>query len=498
MIVVSSLLAGIVLVVILLVLNLTVAIGTINAIIFYANIIYSNRRVYFGQSNLTFIPILISWLNLDIGIDTCFFEGMDVYAKTWLQLAFPVYIIFLVFMIIWVSSCSSKFSRLLGKRDPVATLATLVLLLYTKLLETIITTFSFARFQYSNHTTSLRWLPDANVEFGRGKHIGLICVAILILLLCLVYTILILLWQWFLHCSRSKLFKWTRNHKLHSFINTYHTPHNAKHRYWTGILLLVRIIVYIITAVSASSDQPITPLSTVGIMCCLLLYKTALIIRVYKNWLLNSMEVFTYFNIAIFALITSYTVAIPSSQNKETLHITFAYLSFGASLILFVIVIAYHTYRYGCSSFYTSDQIAKFGRKIRHKGQSDHGSFSANDILDAIDNPRARPGDATVPTRTVIALTNHDESTADTTPPNQPTIPGEHSLTVLNNSANQPEQDNNDIVVSTLRIFTSKSAKATTQPQGAAKRPKPKLLYYSTEHHSKNITKPLLDDEDNL
>ena len=170
-IIIASLLSGIVLVVILLVLNLTVAIGTMNAIIFYANIVYSNRRVYFGQLNLTFVPVFISRLNLDIGIDTCFFEGMDAYAKTWLQQAFPVYIIFLVFMIIWVSSCSSKFSHLLGKRDPVATLATLILISYTKLLETITATFSVAKFRFSNHTTSLRWLPDANIEFSRGKHI---------------------------------------------------------------------------------------------------------------------------------------------------------------------------------------------------------------------------------------------------------------------------------------------------------------------------------------
>ena len=498
LIIISSLLAGVVLVVILLVLNLTVAIGTMNSIIFYANIIYSNRRVYFGQSNLTFIPVFISWLNLDIGIDTCFFEGMDAYAKTWLQLAFPVYIIFLVFMIIWVSSCSSKFSRLLGKRDPVATLATLILLSYTKLLETIITTFSFATFRYSNHTTSLRWFPDANIEFSKGKHIALICVAVLILLVCLVYTTLIFMWQWFLHCSRSKLFKWTKNHKLHSFINTYHTPHNAKHRYWTGMLLLLRVIVYIITAVSASSDQPITPLSTVAIMCCLSLYKTALIIRVYKNWLLNSMEVFVYFNIAIFALITSYTVANPPSQNKEILHVTFAYLSVGATLILFMIVIAYHAYRYGCSSLYTSGQISKFGRKIRHQGQSDHSGLSVNnDILDAIDNPRARSGHTNIPTRTVIALANHEKSTTAAFPPNQPITPEEHSLTMVH--SDKQEQGNNGSVVNTLKTFTSKSVKATMQPQGAtAKRAKPKLLYYSAEHRSENITKPLLNDEDKI
>ena len=34
-------------------------------------------------------------------------------------------------------------------------------------------------------------------------------------------------------------------------------------------------------------------------MCCLLLYKTVLIIRVYKSWLLNS---FLYFNTVVFTI----------------------------------------------------------------------------------------------------------------------------------------------------------------------------------------------------
>ena len=253
---------------------------------------------------------------------------------------------------------------------------------------------------------------------------------------------------------------------------------------------------YIITAISASSDQPITPLSTVAIMCCLLLYKTALFIRVYKNWLLNSTEVFMYFNIAIFALITSYTVANPPSQNKEILHITFVYLSIGATAILFMIIIAYHTYRCGCSKFYSSDKITKFVRKIRYKDQSDHGSLSVNDILDAIDSPRARSGGATVPTRTVVALTNYEESTAVATPSSQPITTGEHSSSVVH--SDQLEQDSNESAVNAFRNFTSKSARETTQFQGTGKRAKPKLLYYSTEHYSKSITKPLLDDEDNL
>ena len=95
-------LSGIGLVALILALNLTVAVGTLNAIIFYANIMAANQSAFFPTSEVSFasVLILISWLNFDLGIDTCFIDGMDTYIKTWLQLAFPVYIIFLVIVVI--------------------------------------------------------------------------------------------------------------------------------------------------------------------------------------------------------------------------------------------------------------------------------------------------------------------------------------------------------------------------------------------------------------
>ena len=48
--------------------------------------------------------IFVAWLNLDIGIDVCFIDGLDAYIKTWLQLAFPAYIISLIVMVIIVST----------------------------------------------------------------------------------------------------------------------------------------------------------------------------------------------------------------------------------------------------------------------------------------------------------------------------------------------------------------------------------------------------------
>ena len=43
------------------------------------------------------LSVFIAWINLDFGIETCFYSGMDTYQKTWLQFAFPLYILLLIY-----------------------------------------------------------------------------------------------------------------------------------------------------------------------------------------------------------------------------------------------------------------------------------------------------------------------------------------------------------------------------------------------------------------
>ena len=340
-ILVVSIIAGIGLVILLLALNLTVAVGTLNAIIFYANIVAANSSAFFLSSEITFPSVFISWLNLDIGIDSCFFEGMDTYYKTWLQLAFPAYIIFIVTMVIFFSSCSSRFSNLIGKRNPVATLATLLLLSYSKLLQTIISAFSFANLKTPSGMLLKRvWFPDATVIYLNGKHIVLFIVAIMIFLAGLAYTFLLFTWQWLLRSPRWKILNWTRSQKLSLFMETYHAPYSLKRRYWTGLLLIVRAVLFFISAINFSGDPRVTLLSTIIIVSVLFFYLALFNVRIYKNWLTSAMETFTYINIVFFATFTWYTFDTNGNQSAV------AHTSVGIMFIMLLVVITYHVYRY--------------------------------------------------------------------------------------------------------------------------------------------------------
>ena len=57
-------LAGIVLVAILMFLNLTVSVGTINGLLFYANMIKLNEAFFFSSGSVPVVSQFISWLNL--------------------------------------------------------------------------------------------------------------------------------------------------------------------------------------------------------------------------------------------------------------------------------------------------------------------------------------------------------------------------------------------------------------------------------------------------
>ena len=76
-------------------------------------------------------------------------------------------------MVIILNEYTPRFAGLIGKRDPVSTLVTLILLSYAKLLSITITALSFAILNYPDGKQETVWLPDGNVKYFQRKHIPL-------------------------------------------------------------------------------------------------------------------------------------------------------------------------------------------------------------------------------------------------------------------------------------------------------------------------------------
>ena len=75
--------------------GLTITKGTINGLLFYANIVWINQNTIFSNTDQDIVQAsraFIAWLNLDFGIEMCFIRRLDAFGKSLLQYTFPVYI----------------------------------------------------------------------------------------------------------------------------------------------------------------------------------------------------------------------------------------------------------------------------------------------------------------------------------------------------------------------------------------------------------------------
>ena len=236
--------AGIVLVVFLSVLRLTVATGMINSLILYANIVQVNRRLFFHANTVNILTVFIAWLNLDLGFETCFYDGMDAFAQTCLQFVFPVYLWVLICLIILTSRYSITVSKLIG-HNPIAVLATLLLMSYAKVLKIIIDVYSSVKLDYPHNKTITVWLKDANVPYLQSKHLALTVVtSLLLVFLFLPYFVLLLLGHKLYRFSARKPFCWLKRTK--PLLDSYYAPYRVHTRYWTGLLLFIRCALYVV------------------------------------------------------------------------------------------------------------------------------------------------------------------------------------------------------------------------------------------------------------
>ena len=277
-------LMGVALVFLLLVCKLTVATGTLSGLMFYANLVGVNHTLFLPVKSTDAFSVFIAWINLDFGVETCFYDGMNVYSKTWLQFVFPVYIWLLVGFMILVSHFSHRFANLLGN-NPVSVLATLILLSYAKILRTLITAVYFTHLEYQTHNRRV-WLYDGNIDYLSGKHIPLFLVAVLVFLfLFLPYTLLLLFCQWLQAISHLRFFSWVNSARLKPFMDSYHAPYKAKHRYWPGLLLVLRFVLLLVFALNPQQD-PIINLLAILVGAGILQLWAWVSGGVYKNWCL--------------------------------------------------------------------------------------------------------------------------------------------------------------------------------------------------------------------
>ena len=349
-------LLGVIVVITLFLLHLTVAAGTINGLILYANIVQANYRAFFPVPSPInyFSMVFIAWLNFDFGIETCLYDGLTIYSYSWLEFLFPLYLWILIIIIIVASHYSQRISNSLG-HNAVAVLDTILFMSYSKILKATIvplTLVSISVIRFPTNTTVTMecnvirvWLYDPNIIqpfFQEPYHIALGVFAIFILLLLIFpYTFLLLCGHWLQAKSRWSILSWIN--KLKPFMDAYHAPYKMNKRHWIGVYLLARCGLYVLFAIKFFSDYDnINLLVTFSVIAGLSITKGYVYEKRYNDFLESSFIL----NLCILSIATFYVskeVVDPDSQSM--IQNILSNISVGIAFVYFVGILIFHMYK---------------------------------------------------------------------------------------------------------------------------------------------------------
>ena len=300
--------------------NLTVTQGMINGLIFYANIVWLYQSIFFPQELKTntiikFLKTFIAWINLDFGIETCFFSGLTAFWKIWLQFIFPFYIWTITGLIIVATRYSTRLTNFLGNKA-VPVLNTLFLLSYMKLSRIVaaVMIFSTITGYPQTNTDSVVWSVDGNLSYFGFPHIWLFLAGLATLLfLWLPFTLLLLSMQWLRRVSHFRLLKWIT--RFHPVYDAYFAPLKHKHQYWFGVLLLTRGILLMTFASTFAIPQSINLLLLL-VFATVLLYYMA-VVHPYKIWGIFVLESSSILNLTLLSGFHFFTYTQGNGQSTQ-------------------------------------------------------------------------------------------------------------------------------------------------------------------------------------
>lgn len=334
---------GILLVVVLFILNLTVTQGTVIGLIFYANIVSVNINIFNHNRAQDFVLIFISLINLELGFPLCFYDGMTEVIKVGFQFIFPAYLLLLSIGIICLIRWSSRMQKLTASNG-IQVLATLLYLIYAKILRTVIDSLSIVTIR-SEVKQHIIWLYDGNIEYFTRGHIGLVIVSVLALLFFLIpYTIMLLFIKQF---QRHTI-------RLKPILDAYGGAYKDRYTYWIGLRLLTLAIMCSTYAV-IGTDQPSLALMLQLIFITLFILWQALT-KPFKNYFIELLDLFFTMNFILMAIASLHllNVELETAVHKQKVLVE---VLIGFVFIVFCGIVAFHVIK-------ALQRIPKIGEKM--------------------------------------------------------------------------------------------------------------------------------------
>ncbi len=180
------------------------------------------------------------------------------------------------------------FGALLGS-NPVAMLATIILLSYTKLLHVSLQILDFREIHYSyNNSTTYVWKLDPTLSYWGSGYLSIAIISFTTLIFFLFPCNLLILLGYKLQAySKRKGLQWLN--KLKPFLDAYHAPFTHNGRFWPGLLLFLRACVLISETASLENKQDTTLVITASLFT--LAISLSWTCSIYENKYINVLEI---------------------------------------------------------------------------------------------------------------------------------------------------------------------------------------------------------------
>ena len=183
------------------------------------------------------------------------------------------------------------------------------------------------------------WLHDGNLRFLQGKHIVLVVVSTLFALLYIIPLTLLLLFAPVLR--RAHNYRIVRLvQRLKPLLDAFQGPYKDRFHWWPGLMLLIRIILFIALTANTTHDPRLSALFVGVTAFPLALFSFH---GVYKNKLLNLNETAMNINMVVFILWSffNYSACASKTQFTKQQQAT-AYTMISVFYVLFMAVLIYH------------------------------------------------------------------------------------------------------------------------------------------------------------
>ena len=330
---------GIIIILFLVYFQANLSAGLLNGVIFFSNIVSLYERVLIPNVNSSGRLVLASWLSLNWGIETCFHNGMTALERSWWQLSFPLYLVFL--MILTRSLFNSKCFKRVGANTAFHTiqaLATLIIVCYISILHFCFELLGVVEIYTDEGEKLVRWRVDPTVTYFTGAHGVLAFTACVLIVFYIIPMPLILMFPSALY--KFKLFK-----AYKPIYDAFWNPFKPKYRFWLGFRLIFRwvpfILVFFVT--------PPTSTFVTGVFLAILLF-LQMLLQPFQSFWINVLDSFFLLDLVLLFMGSVFFSAAShdSLRDRQLLAMhragTFTSVFVGFAYVGFVIVFLYHIY----------------------------------------------------------------------------------------------------------------------------------------------------------